>query len=76
MWISFTDLESNKITINSALIAAIMVPSPLTRGDGKCRILVGTLLTEVSRAEAVRVRDEVMGTLKELNSLAEATKES
>jgi len=59
MWITVIDLEQNKVTINTQNLVAILRPSPLGRGDGKCRILANGLMVEVSRSEADRVAADV-----------------
>lgn len=55
MWIKITDLAQNRITLNTDLIAAVIVPSPLMPGDGKHRIVGTGMILEVSRSEALRV---------------------
>lgn len=59
MWIRVTDLAQNKITLNTDLIAAVIVPSPLVPGDGKSRIIGTGMILEVHRSEAIRVADEL-----------------
>jgi hypothetical protein len=59
MWITVTDTEQAKVTINSQHLVAILRPSPLSRGDGKCRILASGIMIEVSRSEADRVARDV-----------------
>ena len=65
MWIRVTDLAQNKITLNSDLIAAIIVPSPLAPGDGKSRIIGTGMILEVHRSEAIRVAGELSASLLE-----------
>jgi hypothetical protein len=58
-WMRVTDLEHNVITLNRAQIIAIVVPSPLSRGDGKCRIIGAGMILEVSREQALRLAEDV-----------------
>ncbi len=59
MFIRVVDLAHNKITLNTDHIAAIIVPSPLTPGDGKGRIIGTGMILEVHHGEAIRVAGEV-----------------
>lgn len=62
MWIRLKDLSNNKVTLNTDLISAIIIPSPLNPGDGKSRIFCGALAIEISMGEALRVAGEVCQT--------------
>ncbi len=59
MWIKVRDLAQNHITLNTDLIAAVIVPSPLAPGDGKSRIIGTGMILEVHRSEAIRVAGEL-----------------
>ena len=63
MWIKVTDLESNRILLDTDKIIGVVIPSPLARGDGRCQILTPAMIFVVSPAEARRVQDEVTRSL-------------
>ncbi len=59
MFIKVTDADRQTIVVNSANIAALVIPSPLSGGDGKCRLMVGPVpvVSILDREEATRISD-------------------
>ena len=41
----------------------VVIPGPLTPGDGKCRVLIGAAVVEVTRQEADRLVQELTPSL-------------
>ena len=55
MFFTITDAQGAKLTINSANITVILIPSVLAPGDGKCRLMIQNVQVEITRDEAERI---------------------
>lgn len=55
MWIRIVDVTQNRVVLNTNQIVGIIMPSPLTPGDGKCRVVATGIMIEVSLSEASRL---------------------
>ena len=59
MFIKIVDAGFQEVHVNPAHIIAVVIPSAITPGDGKNRIVAVGVVIEVSATEARRVLDEV-----------------
>ncbi len=69
MWITFRDVLHQEIWVEQSAIMAVLLPSPMTPGVGKCAIAVApSLMCEVTR----RTAEEVLASLTEHVPAADA----
>ena len=62
MWITFRDVGHQELVVQAAQIDAIILPSPISVGDGKFRIVAaqGRVIAEVSQATAHEMRRRLL----------------
>ncbi len=55
MFIEIVDLNQQHVWVNETQVSLVLVPSPLSPGDGKCRMFAGPVGVELSLGEARRL---------------------
>lgn len=53
--LTLTDITGQRVVVRAAAVTAVIIPSPLSPGPGKCFVVVPGIVSEVSHAEAERV---------------------
>lgn len=61
MLMKLTDVNGNEVWFNPASLNAVVIPSLLAEGDGRCKVIITNVVSDVTRAEAQRLLDVVIG---------------
>ena len=58
-FMEFVDVALQTVVAPRELMMVIK-PSPLSAGDGKCRVVIGSAVVEITAAEAARLQRDLM----------------